>query len=291
MNKTSKRKALGRGLSNLIPVHNENNDQNDIHQVTISSVRTNPYQPRIDFDDDEIKGLAESIKNQGLLQPVVVRKKNDVYEIISGERRFRAFKYLKKDTVPCIVKTSVTDREMLELALIENIQREELNEIEKALAYQKLLLEYNYTHEALASHIGKSRTAITNALRLLNLPEEVQKALRNNNISMGHARALLSVDSTQQIAVLSRIINDKLNVRDVENLGNAESKRKISKNKEKKKPRSLESDPNIQHVIDQLQYKFGTSVEIASNDKKKGKISFVFLGNDDLSRIVDILLK
>ena len=140
MDKKNSRKALGRGLSNLIPAKFDDPDNNsEIHQIAIDRIETNPFQPRLDFDEEEIKGLAESIKTQGLLQPVVVRKKDNSYQIISGERRFRAFQFLKKDTVPCIVKNSVTDREMLELALIENVQREELNEIEKAIAYQKLL--------------------------------------------------------------------------------------------------------------------------------------------------------
>lgn len=292
MNKNAARKALGRGLSNLIPVNVDNSSEiNEIHEVSVSSIKTNPYQPRIDFNDEEIIGLAESIKVQGLLQPVVVRKKNDFYEIISGERRFRAFKYLKKDTVPCIVKTNVADREMLELALIENIQREELNEIEKALAYQKLLLEYNYTHEQLSEQIGKSRAAITNALRLLNLPEEIQLALRNNSISMGHARALLAVDNKQQIEVLQKIISEKLSVRDVEEIGSS-SGNKVKREKKFKPEISPErKDPDYEKVVEQLQYKFGTSVEINTKNSKKGLLSFVFIGEEDLARITDILLK
>ncbi len=156
-------------------------------------------------------GLADSIKNQGLLQPVVVRQKDNFYEIISGERRTRAFQLLARDKVPCIIKNKVTDREMLELALVENIQREELNEIEKAIAYQKLLLECNYTHDELSKQVGKSRTAITNSLRLLNLPDEVQQMVRKNQISMGHARALLSLqDPKEIIEVANRIINENL---------------------------------------------------------------------------------
>jgi len=292
MNKNVARKALGRGLSNLIPVNTDNsNEINEIHEVSVSSIKTNPYQPRLDFNDEEIIGLAESIRVQGLLQPVVVRKKNDFYEIISGERRFRAFKYLKKETVPCIVKTNVADREMLELALIENIQREELNEIEKALAYQKLLLEYNYTHEQLSGQVGKSRTAITNSLRLLNLPEEIQLALRNNSISMGHARALLSIENKQQLEVLQKIIAEKLSVRDVEEIGSS-SGNKVKKIKQVKQEINQQiKDPDYLKVIEQLQYKFGTSVEISTKKSNRGLLSFVFIGEEDLARITDILLK
>ena len=291
MSKINTRKALGRGLSNLIPVHSEESDnKNEIHQISISSIMTNPFQPRIDFDNEEIKGLAESINKQGLLQPVVVRKKNDFYEIISGERRFRAFKYLKKDFVPCIIKNGVTDREMLELALIENIQREELNEIEKALAYQKLILEYNYTHEQLSEQLGKSRAVITNSIRLLNLPDEIQSELRKNSISMGHGRALLSFERNQQIDILNRILKEGLSVREVENLGNSVSGKKNKNNSQKINKQTPEKDPDLVNLIDRLQYKYGTSVEIASN-KEKGKLSFSYLGNEDLSRIVEILLQ
>ena len=193
MNKKIYRKALGRGLSNLIPVKIEDSDGNhEIHDVSINSIKMNPFQPRMDFNEDDISGLAESIKNQGLLQPIIVRQNGISFEIISGERRFRAFQYMKEDSVPCIIKKNVSDREMLELALIENIQREELNEIEKAMAYNKLLVEYNYTHEQLSEHIGKSRAAISNSLRLLKLPEDIQLLIRSNQISMGHARAMLS---------------------------------------------------------------------------------------------------
>lgn len=201
MNKQGTRRALGRGLSNLIPTPVENQSGNEeIQELNISNIRPNPFQPRIDFEEEEIRGLAESIEAQGLLQPVVVRKKEDYFEIVSGERRYRAFCLLKREKIPCIVKTQITDREMLELALVENIQREELNEIEMAIAYQKLLLECSYTHDQLSKQVGKSRTSITNTLRLLNLPEEIQQMLRKNQISMGHARALLAIEDEKKAA-------------------------------------------------------------------------------------------
>lgn len=290
MNKKGSRKALGRGLSNLIPVNfEESNENSEIHSVSIGSIKQNPFQPRHEFKEEEIKGLAESIDKQGLLQPVVVRKKEDHFEIISGERRIRAFQFLKKNDVPCIIKKGVSDREMLELALVENIQREELNEIEKAVAYQKLLLNYNYTHEQLSEQIGKSRTVITNTIRLLNLPEEIQQMVRNEKISMGHARALLSLKKLDPKEVAERIVNENLSVRDVENLYKSSNKK--NGNRKEKIENEIHSDPDITSVIERLQYKFGTSVVISDSSKKKGKLSLLFFGKDDLTRIVDLLLK
>ncbi|NLW30358.1 MAG: ParB/RepB/Spo0J family partition protein [Fibrobacter sp.] len=290
MNKQNSRKALGRGLSNLIPTQFDNNDNNEeIHYVDIDSVKTNPFQPRTDFDDEEIKGLAESIDNQGLLQPVVVRKKENFFEIISGERRFRAFKFLGKNKLPCIIKNHITDREMLELALVENIQREQLNEIEKAVAYQKLILECSYTHEQLSKQIGKSRTSITNSLRLLNLPEKIQEFVRKDKISMGHARALLSINNEkEQLKLAQKIIDNNLSVRDIEKESQEISVKK-NKNTNSSKKNEIE-DPDILQVLDKLRYKFGTSVEIKNQSKDKGKLEISFYNQADLTRIVDLLL-
>ena len=289
MNKKVSRKALGRGLSNLIPIKIEDSsDNHEIHEVSIGSIQTNPFQPRKNFNEEEIKGLAESIKNQGLLQPIIVRKKGDYFEIISGERRFRAFQYLKRNSVPSIIKQNVSDREMIELALIENIQREELNEIEKAVAYQKLILEYGYTHEQLSEHVGKSRAVISNSLRLLNLPEEIQLMVRNNQISMGHARALLSLKDNDINFVAQRIIEEQLSVRDIEKMN---SSMKINrKRKQGAKQQNYKEDPDLNDIVNRLQYKFGTSVSI-QNGSKKGSISFIFFGRDDLSRLIELLLK
>src|SRR5690554_67255 len=290
MNKQNSRKALGRGLSNLIPTQVDNNDDNEeIHHVDINSVKTNPFQPRTDFDDEEIRGLAESIDNQGLLQPVVVRKKENSFEIISGERRFRAFKFLGKNKLPCIIKNQITDREMLELALVENIQREQLNEIEKAVAYQKLILECSYTHEQLSKQIGKSRTSITNSLRLLNLPEKIQEFVRKDKISMGHARALLSINNEkEQLKLAQKIIDNNLSVRDIEKESQEISVKK-NKNTNSSKKNEIE-DPDILQVLDKLRYKFGTSVEIKNQSKDKGKLEISFNNQADLTRIVNLLL-
>jgi len=290
MNKQGTRRALGRGLSTLIPVQTEEKgSENEIVYVDINAIKPNPYQPREDFREEEIHELAVSIDSQGLLQPIILRQKENNYEIISGERRFRAFKYLNKDKVPCIIRPKVSDREMLELALVENIQREELNEIEKAIAYQKLLLEYNYTHEQLSKQVGKSRTAITNSLRLLNLPDDIQLLVRKNDLTMGHARALLAVDSAdEQRKLAKRIVDNKLSVRDIE---------KETQEKKEKKPLiessrdMLPRDPDMEHNIEQLRYKFGTSVKLIRHAGGKGKVEIEYYTNEDLVRIFDLLLK
>jgi ParB family chromosome partitioning protein len=291
-NKTARR-ALGRGLSNLIPVTQAIETVQpgeEIQHLKIGSIRTNPFQPRLDFDDEEIKGLAESIENQGLLQPVVVRKKDNGFEIISGERRFRAFNYLKRETIPCIVRDKVTDREMLELALVENIQREQLNEIEKAIAYQKLLLECNYTHDELSKQVGKSRSVISNSLRLLNLPDKIQQLLRKDEISMGHARALLSIeDEAEQLNLAEKIVKDSLSVRDIEKVTqNTKEVKKEPVQQSKKEPVSL--DPDIANLLEKLQYKFGTSVSLKSQSSDNGKLEIQYFSQSDLVRIVDLLL-
>lgn len=293
MNNKTARRALGRGLSNLIPVTQAVETiqpGEEIQKLKISSIRPNPFQPRLDFDDEEIKGLADSIENQGLLQPVVVRKKDNGFEIISGERRFRAFNYLKRETIPCIVRDKVTDREMLELALVENIQREQLNEIEKATAYQKLLLECNYTHDELSKQVGKSRSVISNSLRLLNLPDKIQQLLRKDAISMGHARALLSIeDETEQLNLAEKIVKDSLSVRDIEKVTqNTKEVKKEPSQQVKKDPVTL--DPDIANLLEKLQYKFGTSVSLKSLSSDNGKLEIQYFSQSDLVRIVDLLL-
>lgn len=293
MSNKSTRRALGRGLSNLIPSSQtvetvESGD--DVQNLSVASIKPNPFQPRLDFDDEEIKGLAESIENQGLLQPIVVRKKDNGFEIISGERRFRAFNSLKRETIPCLIKDKVTDREMLELALVENIQREQLNEIEKAIAYQKLLLECNYTHEQLSKQVGKSRSVISNSLRLLNLPDKVQQLLRKDEISMGHARALLSIDNeTDQLELAEKIVKDNLSVRDIEKVTqNTKENKKETASISKKEPVVL--DPDIANLLERLQYKFGTSVSLKSHTSDNGKLEIQYFSQSDLVRIVDLLL-
>jgi len=297
MNKSSKRKALGRGLSNLIPIESEDTDSvaNGSVEVEVSSITANPFQPRHEFNEEEIDGLAASIKSQGLLQPVVLRKKVDGYEIISGERRFRAMKKLNWDKIPAIIKSKVSDREMLELALVENIQRQNLNDIETALAYQQLLLDCGLSHEELSERVGKSRSSITNYLRLLKLPAAVQNSVRKGAIAMGHARAILAIDDAKkQKEIAEQIVENKLSVRDVEDIikiiKGEKTKGNGKKRKENKEIASL--DPDLQQCIERLQYRFGTSVKLSfvNNEIGKGKFEIKFHSNDDLTRIMDLLL-
>jgi ParB family chromosome partitioning protein len=298
----NKKPKLGKGLSNLIPTQSpDGNSEDEIQFVDINAIDANPYQPRIDFDDDEIAGLAESIEKQGLLQPIVLRKAGSRYQIISGERRFRAFRRLRRDSIPSIVKAEVSDNEMLELALVENIQREQLNEIEKALAYQKLIQQCGYTHDQLARQVGKSRAAVSNTLRLLNLPEEIQQMLRKNELTMGHARAILSLDDTKsQLEAARKIVEGKLTVRDAEQIakpdkppaGIGEDNQAADQPKSSvPKPKTGKPlDPDIVHQLEQLQYKFGAPVRLKETGDSKGRVEIEYFSENDLVRVFDLLL-
>jgi ParB family transcriptional regulator, chromosome partitioning protein len=284
------RRALGRGLTNLIPVDTvDNGSGNEVVFVDANAITSNPYQPRQDFDKDEIGNLAQSIKNQGLLQPILLRKKDSSYEIISGERRFRAMKLLGNDKVPCIVKPNISDHEMIEMALVENIQRENLNDIEQAYAYQRLMMECGLSHEEISKKVGKSRSTITNFLRLLKLPEEIQQKVRQKELTMGHARALLAIeDPKRQKELAQRILTESLTVRDIGKTMQSDvpSKKKIHKREDSpEKP-----EPDTEHQAEQLQYRFGTRVNVLKNSDGKGKIEIHFLSMDDLNRIIEILL-
>lgn len=280
------RQALGRGLSSLIPVlDGEKISDTDILDVAIDEIMPNPFQPRKDFNREEIESLADSIKSQGLLQPVVLRKRAGRYEIISGERRLRAMKHIGEKSIPAIVKEKISDGKMLEMALVENIQREDLNDIELAKSYQRLLFECGLSHKDLSEHIGKSRSAITNTLRLLKLPEKIQTLTREGKISSGHARALLAIkDKQAQYALVKKIISKGLTVRDIENLTQVKIKRGKTKGKAGK-----HTDPDIQHQEDQLRYLFGTDVKIKTGRGYKGRIEIQYYSREDLNRILNIM--
>lgn len=286
---SNKRRALGRGLTSLIPVDNDDvQHDNEVVLVDINAIRTNPFQPRQDFDSTEIENLAQSIKEQGLLQPILLRKKDSGYEIISGERRFRALKHLGNDKVPCIVRTKITDHEMMEMALVENIQRENLNDIEQAIAYQRLLSECNLSHEEISVKVGKSRSTITNFLRLLKLPDEVQNMLRRKDLTMGHARALLAIeDPSAQQAMAEKIIVESLTVRDIEK--SAQAGKEASGAHTRPLHRQQPEDPNILQQMEKLRYHFGTMVNITRTNEQKGKVEIHFYSIDDLNRILDLL--
>jgi ParB family chromosome partitioning protein len=284
-----RRRALGRGLSSLIPVENEGGGGSDIVLLKTAELSANPFQPRTEFEEDDIRELAESIRAQGLLQPIVVRGKAGGYEVVSGERRLRAMKLLGEERIPCMVKERVSDREMLEIALVENVQRQDLNEIDKAHAYDRLLQECGLSHEQLSKRIGGSRSAITNCLRLLKLPPELQHMVGAGALPMGHARALLGVDDAKlQQRLAKKIVAEGLSVRHVE-----KAVRRLgapSKGRDTLR-RTPEQDPDVQALVEKLQYRLGTAVDIVPRSGGAGRIEIKYYGSEDLDRVVGILLQ
>lgn len=285
------RQALGRGLSSLIPVYDPDvGDESDILSVDIDSIMPNPFQPRKNFNEEEIGSLAESIRSQGLLQPIVLRKKGGKYEVISGERRLRAIRHIGEKRIPAIVKEKISDGKMLEMALVENIQREDLNDIELAKSYQRLLVDCGLSHKDLSERIGKSRSAITNTIRLLKLPEKIQSLIQEGAISPGHARALLSVKDRQtQLALAKKIVSQELTVRDIEHITQPKAKREKARGKGSLAPYAGKVDPDIRNQEDRLRYLFGTDVRIKTGSGSKGKIEISYYSREDLNRILDIL--
>lgn len=294
----TKKKALGRGLNALLS--DSDNDERlesdvpvvhptpsgSISEIRVEQIEVNPFQPRTHFDQDALMELAESIKTHGIIQPITLRKlSRDQYQLISGERRYQAARLAGLKTIPSYVR-SADDQQMLEMALIENIQRENLNAIEIALSYQRLISECNLNQEQLGERVGKNRATVTNYLRLLKLPPDIQIAVRDNRISMGHARSIINVENPdQQLFIFKKILSDDLSVRKVEELV-----RELSSQQEvKEKPAT---PPAANREISQLQSRlsshFGTRVVVKS-DGKKGDIKIPFLSIEDLNRILDIL--
>ena len=290
----TKKKALGKGLEELfsnaafnIDTLEDNivkEEANNAIEVNLSEVRSNPYQPRKFFDDEALEELAQSIKEYGVVEPVILKKSIKGYEIVAGERRCKAAKIAGLSTVPAIVK-DFTDEEMMEIALLENIQREDLNSIEEALAYKKLINDFNLTQEELSKRIGKSRVTITNTLRLLNLSEDVQQYIIEGVISEGHGRALLGItDSKVQCELAQSVIDDKLSVRELEILIR---KLKTSPTRSKSKS-SNETNPYYKDITYKLENYFGTKVNI-TNKNNKGKIEIEYYSEEDLQRILEII--
>ncbi len=280
------KQVLGRGLNALIPESEENITASGMNEIEIALIVPNPFQPRRTFVEAEIRELAASIRENGLLQPIVVRKKDDRFELIYGERRFRAFKELGRDRIPALVRDSLSDLDMLSMALVENIQRQNLNEIEEARAYQALIEQCNISHQDVAERVGKSRTAVTNSLRLLRLPEPIQNALIEDRISMGHARALLSVEDTAEMERLCRSIIDRhLSVREIEEALRGSAPESVErKPKSPKAPVESLADPNIEQIREDLQYRLGTQINIQDR-QGQGRIEIEFFSYDDLNRI------
>ncbi|MCM8711935.1 ParB/RepB/Spo0J family partition protein [Clostridium sp. SYSU_GA19001] len=278
----NKKFGLGKGLGALIPEEETTASSNSVMKISMNLIRANELQPRKNFDEEKIEQLAESIKEHGVVQPIVLRKEGDTYIIVAGERRWRASKSIGLKEIPAVVM-DLTDKQVLEISLIENIQREDLNPIEEALAYKRLIEEFDLTQEELGKRIGKSRTAVTNILRLLNLDERVQDYLIDGVISEGHGRALLGVsDKDVQFMLAQKIIDESLNVRDIE---------KVIKNLGKdKKETNVKDNESVYHndIKDKLESYFGTKVTL-TNKKNKGKIEIEYYSQDDLQRILDIL--
>ena len=288
-------RGLGKGLDALIPnvdtkgksAERDTDEKKEPDTIVkITKIEPNREQPRKNFDEDALQELADSIKQFGLLQPILVQDRKTYYEIIAGERRWRAAKLAGLKEVPVTIR-DYTDQEIVEISLIENIQREDLNPIEEALAYKRLLTEFNLKQDEVAERVSKSRTAVTNSMRLLKLCDEVQQMIIDDMISSGHARALISIeDPEEQYNIAQKIFDEKLSVRDVEKLVKNLNKPEKPK-KEKEEDKSLEVI--YQDVEEKLKQSLGTKVAIASKGNGSGKIEIEFYSHDDLEKIISLL--
>ena len=292
-----KRKGLGKGLDSLIPENKsvkpvvkpekaEESVKTGEQMLKINQVEPNREQPRKHFEEDALLELADSIKQYGVLQPLLVRKRKDYYEIIAGERRWRAAKLAGLKEVPVVIR-DMSEQEIMEISLIENIQRENLNPIEEAAAYKKLLEEFGLKQEEVAERVAKSRTAVTNSMRLLKLDERVQQMVIDGMLTTGHARALLAIEDPEvQFQTAVRVYNEKMSVRDVE---------KLVKNQDRKTSEKKQEDPQQQAVFHDLEERMklalGTKLSINRKDQKKGKIEIEYYSMEDLERLMDILMK
>jgi ParB family chromosome partitioning protein len=281
------KRALGRGLDALLAptaVESASNvaspSSEHVLQIPISQIKTNKYQPRIAFTQDQLSELIESIREKGVVQPVLVRKSQDGYELIAGERRLRAVTNLGIEKIPAIVR-NVTDVDMLEIALIENIQREGLNPIEEAHAFQRFITDFNFTQEKIAKVLAKDRSTVANTIRLLGLPKKIQDFISKNTITAGHAKAILGLPSeTDQLRVCNLVVKKGLSVRETEHIV---SRRSFG---ERKTP--AQKDQNITDIETGLRQLFGTRVKIA-HGKKRGKITIEYYSTEDFNRILDLL--
>lgn len=280
-------KRLGKGLRALIPdIPEEETEErkNAIRDIAVFKIRPNPFQPRENFDEAALEDLKNSIAEKGIIQPITVRKTDDGYELIAGERRLRAVTALNFDRVPAYVLDITNDEEMLELSLIENIQREDLNPIDIARAYNKLLTDCNLTQESVARRVGKDRSTVANFLRLLKLPRGIQDSLRIGDLDMGHARALITVeDEGIQKSIWQKIVKESLSVRDVERLVKQGNKKKLA-------PKSQQQEKSL-HLIEieeRLRNKYGTQVRIKLG-KKGGSIEIEFYSEEELERLLEII--
>lgn len=281
------RRALGKGINALIPdTYNQEIRREEVIYASLDKIRPNALQPRELFDPAGIEELAASIKEKGVIQPLVVRRQGDNFELIAGERRLRAAQHLGMKDIPVLVKNA-DDRESLELALIENIQRENLNSIEEARAYQYLLDKFQVTQERISEVLGKARTTITNTLRLLKLPQEIQNEIRQSRISYGHGRALLEIeDANHQRHLTKETIAKGLSVRELENII------KTYRNRPRGRLATVakQQDPYLAGKQEELQHALATKVRI-NRQKKRGSIVIDFYSQEDLERIVSVIAR
>lgn len=278
-----KKYGLGKGLGALIPEENDFQENNSVLSISINLIKANEQQPRKNFNKEKIVTLSESIKQHGIIQPLVLKKQGDIYFIVAGERRWRAAKLLGLKEVPAVVM-ELSDKDVLEISLIENIQREDLNPIEEAKAYKRLIDEFNLTQGELSIRLGKSRTSLTNCMRLLNLDNRVQEYIIDGVISEGHGRALLSIENNEiQYNLAQKIIDEEFSVRQTEKIA-----RQYSNNAKTKKNSLDKKSSYVTDIEEKLEMRFETKVNISCK-KNKGKIEIEYYSEDDLQRILDIL--
>jgi ParB family chromosome partitioning protein len=289
MAKATKKQVLGRGLSAILKETSSDNVNNNlvvgnIIEIKLEDIEVNPYQPRTYFDEESLRELASSIKELGVIQPITVRKIGEIFQLVSGERRFRASKLIGNKSIPAYIRTA-NDQEMLEMALVENIQRKNLDPIEVALSYKRLIDEIQLTQEELSIRVGKKRSTVTNYLRLLKLDPILQTGIRDGFISMGHGRALINIKSTaNQLDIYEKILLDKLSVRQTEELVKSlKNDKKIPNEIKKQLPKYIKN--SLPHINSYL----GHKVNVTINGKGKGKISIPFHSKEDFERIKNLL--
>lgn len=278
------RQALGKGLGALIPEKGvpEGEGKRPLQQCGIEEVQPNPFQPRKTFSDEQLQELVDSIREKGIIQPLLVRRRSDGYELIAGERRWRAAQRAGLREIPILVK-DVSDSEMLELSLVENIQRENLNPIEEAEAYKRLMEQFHLTQEEISKKVGKDRSTIANTVRLLRLPPEIKLSLAEGKITMGHARAFLSLEGVDKQRLLwKKLLSAGLSVRQTESL--------VKRLRTRSSPPPRRSHPEWSALIEELQRALGTKVRILGN-RRRGKIEIDFFSPDELDRILELLRK
>ncbi len=273
--------ALGRGLDALIPTsHQGEKSAGTLKTLPVSRIAPNPHQPRKEFNQEKLKELAESLKGQGVLQPILVKRDGDGYILVAGERRFRAAKMANLENVPALILDNIDETKMLELALIENIQREDLNPIETARAYESLLEQCELNQTQLAERVGKNRASVANTLRLLTLPDNIRQLISDGKLTEGHGRAILSVsDASMRDRIAQRILSETMSVRQAEGMARKSKRRKLVV---KRKP------PGIEEAETFLKHLLGTAVKIVPG-LKKGRIEVEYYGDEDLNRLLDLM--